>query len=58
MVGFELGAKRGIFSDFILFNRWLSRKFGLPEASGWFNMVTSQADKAEKAYDLFFDLQD
>ena len=58
MVGYELGATRGIFSDFRPFNRWLSRKFGLPEASGWFNMVNSQADMDEKAYDLFFELLD
>src|SRR5882762_5558094 len=58
MVGYELGAERGIFSDFRPFNHWLARKFSLPEPSGWFNMVTSQAESDEKAFDLFFQLLD
>jgi hypothetical protein len=58
MIGYELGAQRGIFSDFRPFNSWLARKFGLPEPSGWCNMVTAQAGSDEKAFDLFFQLLD
>jgi hypothetical protein len=58
MVGYEYGAERGIFSDFRPFNRWLAHKFSLPEASGWFNMVSSQAASDEEAFDLFFKLLD
>jgi hypothetical protein len=54
--GYEIGAKQGISSDFRPFNKWLARKYGLPEPSGWRNMITSMAASDEKAFDHFFEL--
>ena len=58
VIGYEMGSGRGISSDFRPFNRWLAQRHGLPEASGWCNMVITQAGSDEKAFDLFFELLD
>jgi hypothetical protein len=58
IIGYEMGARQGISSDFRPFNRWLAQKYGLPEPSGWCNMVISQAGSDEKAFDLFYELLD
>jgi hypothetical protein len=58
MIGYDLGAERGIFSDFRPFNRWLAQKFELPEPSGWYNMITTRAGSDGEAFDLFFELLD
>jgi len=58
IIGYELGVGRGISSDFRPFNAWLAQKYGLPEPSGWCNMVISKAGSDEKAFDLFYELLD
>jgi hypothetical protein len=58
LIGYEIGAKQGICSDFRPFNRWLAEEFGLPEASGWCNMIITRAGSDEAAFDLFFELLD
>jgi hypothetical protein len=56
--GYEVGAKQGISSDFRPFNKWLAHKYGLPEPSGWCNMILSVAGSDEKAFELFYELLD
>ena len=58
LIGYEIGAKQGICSDFRPFNRWLAKEFGLPEGHGWCNMVITRAGSDEAAFDLFFELLD
>jgi hypothetical protein len=58
LIGYEIGAKQGICSDFRPFNSWLAKRFDLPEAAGWCNMVVECAGSDEAAFDLFFELLD
>ena len=59
IIGYEIGAKQGISSDFRPFNRWLAKELGFGEpTSGWCNMISARAESDEKAFDLFFGLLD
>src|SRR4051794_30511192 len=59
VIGYEIGAREGISSDFRPFNVWLAKEleFGEP-TSGWCNMISPRAESDEKAFDLFFELLD